>query len=139
MRLEISSLDELKEFISKNLDLFKNKIILLDGELGAGKTAFVKILGSIIGFEDVNSPTFTVMNIYRVKDEIMYHYDLYRLNSLIELENIGFFDYIDSGNTICIEWASKFNITDYLDEYILVFFNKVDEQRRILDLKQIRR
>lgn len=135
MRLEIASLDELKEFILENVNLFKNKIIILDGELGAGKTTFVKILGEILGFKNVNSPTFTVMNIYKVKDEIMYHYDLYRLNSLIELENIGFFDYIDSGKTICIEWGSKFNITDYLDEYILVSFSKIDEKRRILYLK----
>ncbi|ADR19222.1 tRNA (adenosine(37)-N6)-threonylcarbamoyltransferase complex ATPase subunit type 1 TsaE [Calditerrivibrio nitroreducens] len=134
MNCNISSIDELKSFISSNLELFRNKKILLVGELGAGKTTFVKILGELLGFNNISSPTFTIMNRYLNGDDIFIHLDLYRLSSLNELENIGFFDYIDTSYTIAVEWADRFNLKDMLDEYILVELKKIDNDKRVIKI-----
>ncbi|MEF3254176.1 MAG: tRNA (adenosine(37)-N6)-threonylcarbamoyltransferase complex ATPase subunit type 1 TsaE [Deferribacterales bacterium] len=139
MTLLINSIDELKKFIINNKNRFYKKKIILNGDLGSGKTTFVKILGEILGFKDIYSPTFTIMNIYKNNSDEMIHCDLYRINSLIELENIGFFDYIDTDNTICIEWGSKLNIENYIDDYIEIFFEKVDEYKRKLTINETRR
>jgi len=134
MNCNISSIDELKSFISSHLELFRNKKILLVGELGAGKTTFVKILGELLGFKNISSPTFTIMNRYFNGDDTFIHLDLYRLSSLNELENIGFFDYIDTSYTIAVEWADRFNLKDMLDEYILVELKKIDNDKRVIKI-----
>jgi tRNA threonylcarbamoyladenosine biosynthesis protein TsaE len=133
--LQINSIAELETFVKNNKDRFKNKIVFLYGDLGAGKTTFVKILSESLGFTGASSPTFTLLNIYHKDNEQFYHFDLYRLNSLIELENIGFFDYIETGATICIEWANKFDLKHYLDNYIEIYFEKVNENKRLLNIK----
>ena len=137
MNCNISSIDELKSFISSHLELFRNKKILLVGELGAGKTTFVKILGELLGFKNISSPTFTIMNRYFNGDDTFIHLDLYRLSSLNELENIGFFDYIDTSYTIAVEWADRFNLKDMLDEYILVELKKIDNDKRVIKINLI--
>ncbi|MGB9731202.1 MULTISPECIES: tRNA (adenosine(37)-N6)-threonylcarbamoyltransferase complex ATPase subunit type 1 TsaE [Calditerrivibrio] len=134
MNYNISSIDGLKSFISSHLELFKSKKILLFGELGAGKTTFVKILGELLGFKNISSPTFTIMNRYFNGDDIFIHLDLYRLTSLNELENIGFFDYIDTNYTIAVEWADRFNLKDMLDEYTLVELKKIDNDDRVVKI-----
>jgi len=134
MNCNISSIDELKSFISSHLELFRNKKILLVGELGAGKTTFVKILGELLGFKNISSPTFTIMNRYFNGDDTFIHLDLYRLSSLNELENIGFFDYIDTSYAIAVEWADRFNLKDMLDEYILVELKKIDNDKRVIKI-----
>lgn len=85
-------------------------VICFDGELGSGKTTFIKGLASGLGLKDassVKSPTFVLMHIYKTKIPL-YHFDCYRLNDLDELENIGFSEFISDSNAIsCIEWASR--------------------------------
>lgn len=134
MTYKISSVEELKDLIEKRLELFKNKKILLYGDLGAGKTTFVKILAEMLGFKDVSSPTFTIMNRYSNNGDFFIHLDLYRLNSLNELENIGFFDYIDNNYTVAIEWADRIEVKDFIDEYVEVRFEKVNEFERVIKI-----
>ena len=84
-------------------------VICLDGELGVGKTLFVRALARTLGVEsDVTSPTFNLMNIYEAACPIV-HFDLYRITSEEELEDIGFYEYAEAteGNVL-IEWAEKF-------------------------------
>lgn len=88
-------------------------VIALDGGLGAGKTHFTQGFAAGLGVADsVTSPTFTVMVAYA--GEIgsarmpLYHFDLYRLEDVTELEDIGFYDYVEADGVSCIEWASKF-------------------------------
>tara|TARA_B110000914_G_C15199762_1_gene325664 strand:- start:15 stop:383 length:369 start_codon:yes stop_codon:yes gene_type:complete len=84
-------------------------IYLLHGNLGAGKTTWVKYLVSHLGGDarQVDSPTFSLVNTYEVNGTQIHHFDLYRLESLEEIEDIGFMEYIDSGNLCIIEWPEK--------------------------------
>jgi tRNA threonylcarbamoyladenosine biosynthesis protein TsaE len=84
-------------------------IYLLHGNLGAGKTTWVKYLVSHLGGDarQVDSPTFSIVNTYEVNGTQIHHFDLYRLESLEEIEDIGFMEYIDSGNLCIVEWPEK--------------------------------
>lgn len=80
---------------------------LLYGNLGAGKTTFVKGVASIFGVEEqVQSPTFTYLHIYEGLVPI-YHFDLYRLKSLEDFLALGFSDYLESDGICLIEWAER--------------------------------
>lgn len=84
--------------------LRKNDILLLNGDLGAGKTAFVRGLArGLHCAHPVASPTFALLNEYG-GDPPLYHFDLYRLGSREEAEEIGFFDTIESGGVCAVEW-----------------------------------
>ncbi|HOW88591.1 MAG TPA: tRNA (adenosine(37)-N6)-threonylcarbamoyltransferase complex ATPase subunit type 1 TsaE [Candidatus Omnitrophota bacterium] len=85
-------------------------VLCLEGQLGSGKTTFIKGLAEGLGLkhpEQVKSPTFVLMHIYKAKTPL-YHFDCYRLDSLEELENIGFQDFVNDPHAIsCVEWAEK--------------------------------
>jgi tRNA threonylcarbamoyladenosine biosynthesis protein TsaE len=84
------------------------EVVLLTGELGAGKTVFVKGLAAGLGMKDtrsVCSPSYTLMNIYQAKFAI-YHFDLYRLNRMSEVRDLGLEDFLENG-VVVVEWAEK--------------------------------
>ena len=101
------TIDFAKEFAH---DLKPGRVLCLEGQLGSGKTTFIKGLAEGLGLkhpEQVKSPTFVLMHIYKAKTPL-YHFDCYRLNSLEELENIGFQDFVNDPHAIsCVEWAEK--------------------------------
>ena len=84
----------------QHLSAHRNCLLLLEGELGAGKTAFVRSLGPVLGFDEdtnINSPTFNLLNVYenprRVPEACdLHHYDLYRLNGADELSDLDFIE-----------------------------------------------
>jgi tRNA threonylcarbamoyladenosine biosynthesis protein TsaE len=87
------------------------KVVLLRGDLGAGKTTLVK--GIAAGFEaaeeeDVTSPTFTLVHEYRAPRANLYHIDLYRVDTPRELETLGLDDLRSDGSVLLIEWGEKF-------------------------------
>jgi len=87
------------------------RIVLLRGELGAGKTTLVK--GIAAGFqaaseEDVTSPTFTLVHEYRGAEATLYHIDLYRVDTPRQLESLGLDDLIADNSVLLIEWGEKF-------------------------------
>ena len=103
------SLDEVNIAAAELLAQNPEKIILFNGEMGAGKTTFIKALCSALGVNDtISSPTFSLVNEYETKNgDIVYHFDVYRLKSESEALDMGIEDYLYSGNWCFIEWAEK--------------------------------
>lgn len=120
--------NETREF-AKNLAsiLKKGDVIVLSGELGAGKTKFVEgILEHFNLQEEISSPTFTIVNEYQNDEINIYHFDLYRLSDIYEFENIGGEEYFNKG--ICIfEWGEL--IEDILpNDYIKIKFERIGNE-----------
>ncbi len=89
-------------------------IILYAGGLGAGKTTFTRGLAMGMGLNDVvSSPTFAIVNEYKGKDITLYHFDMYRINSIEALETTGFYDYVSDNAVMAVEWPE--NIPEAFD------------------------
>ncbi|UOQ51436.1 tRNA (adenosine(37)-N6)-threonylcarbamoyltransferase complex ATPase subunit type 1 TsaE [Hymenobacter cellulosivorans] len=86
-----------------------HSILVFEGEMGAGKTTFIKALCRELGVpDDVSSPTFALVNEYRdAHDQPIYHFDFYRIEKPEEAENIGVLEYFDSGYLCLVEWPSR--------------------------------
>ena len=100
------------------------EVITLDGDLGAGKTAFVRGLARGLGISDViSSPTFTIVNEYRKGQIPLFHFDVYRIESSDEMYDIGWDDYLSQGAVIVVEWSV--NIPDlFRDEHLEIKITK---------------
>lgn len=84
----------------------RGDIVLLDGELGVGKTVFTKGFGKGLGIDEViSSPTFTILQIYESGRIPMYHFDVYRIGSVEEMDGTGYEDYFYGDGVCLIEWA----------------------------------
>ena len=95
---------ELAIFFAEQIN--EQQIIVLNGDLGAGKTFFIKQVCSVWGITNVSSPTFAIVNSYN-NSKLIYHFDFYRLKNKAELFDIGFNDYLnDSQAVIFIEWGN---------------------------------
>ena len=94
-----------KEIINQS----NHKVILFDGQMGAGKTTLIKALSKELGVIDVaNSPTFSIVNEYKTEtNQTVFHFDLYRLEEEEEAYDMGIDEYFDSGNWCFIEWPEK--------------------------------
>jgi len=85
------------------------RVVALEGEMGAGKTTLVRALAAALGVaDDVSSPTFALVNEYRdARDQPVYHFDFYRVDSLEEAEQMGAAEYLDSGYLCLVEWPAR--------------------------------
>ena len=121
------------KLISKSLDdtaniaraLVKNlkggEIILLNGELGAGKTALTKAIAKELGIEEtVTSPTFTFMKAYKGKQFALYHFDMYRAQEEDELYELGLDEYLYAKGICVIEWNKFSNVNNAINIDIIV-------------------
>ena len=105
MKFTITTIEELKVAAAQILRHAEYRIFTLTGSLGAGKTTMVKAFAEILqSGDEVTSPTFSIVNEYIFPEGKIYHFDLYRLNNRNELLQLGFDEYIDSGNYCFIEW-----------------------------------
>ena len=110
--------------------LKNGSVVLLKGEMGAGKTVFVKGVAKALGItERITSPTYAYMNDY---DGILYHYDCYRLSSGEDAEGLGLTDYFYADGICVIEWSE--NIKDVLPKNCIeVKIEKIGENRRRIE------
>lgn len=110
-QITIDSLDSIREAaLSFIRQMGDHTVFAFYGEMGAGKTTFIKSVCEELGVEDViNSPTFAIVNEYRssTTSELIYHFDFYRINKVSEAEDIGTEDYFYSGALCFIEWPEK--------------------------------
>lgn len=132
--IKIASLDAIdsaaREFIAAMGD---ETVYAFHGEMGAGKTTFINALSRALGVEDdtTNSPSFSIINEYRsdTTAELIYHFDLYRLESIEEAFDIGVEDYFDSGALCFLEWPER--IADILpDDTVNVSIKVLDDDSR---------
>ncbi|MDP3679202.1 MAG: tRNA (adenosine(37)-N6)-threonylcarbamoyltransferase complex ATPase subunit type 1 TsaE [Flavobacterium sp.] len=105
----IFSIDQLEEVAQKIIVENPKKVILFHGEMGVGKTTLIKQLCKTLGVTGAtSSPTFSLVNEYEADDnQLVYHFDFYRLNHETEALDMGVDDYLYSGNWCFIEWAEK--------------------------------
>ncbi len=105
----IFSIDQLEEVAQKIIANNPKKVILYHGEMGVGKTTLIKQLCKTLGVTGAtSSPTFSLVNEYEANDnQLVYHFDFYRLNKEEEALDMGIDDYLYSGNWCFIEWAEK--------------------------------
>lgn len=110
MNIELNSLNQLPEVATKLIKIFKDaRIIAFYGDMGAGKTTIIKQLCKNLHVKDEpTSPTFSVVNEYKTKSgETIYHFDFYRIETEEEAYDLGYEDYLYSGNFCFIEWPEK--------------------------------
>ena len=133
------------KYVSKDLDdtlnlaenieseKFPNMVICLDGELGSGKTVFVKGFAKALGIEDnITSPTFNIIKEYLNGEMPLYHMDVYRLDEVDE--DLGIKDYYNKGGVTIIEWSELIK-NDLPEERLEIVFKIVDENTRVLLFK----
>jgi tRNA threonylcarbamoyladenosine biosynthesis protein TsaE len=131
----VFSLDQIQEVAEQILAQNPKKIILFNGEMGVGKTTLIKQLCKSLGVEDAtSSPTFSLVNeYYTLNNDIVYHFDFYRLNKETEALDMGVDDYLYSGNWCFIEWSEK--ITNLIpEEHSTVTIELSEDGKRKLEL-----
>lgn len=128
-----NSADETKALAAKLAGVLEaGAVITLDGDLGAGKTQFTQGLAAALGVADaVTSPTFNLMVVYDGGRLPLYHFDLYRLEDPLELEDVGFYEYVEADGVACIEWAVKFP-EEMPDDRLEVYLEVAGETERCL-------
>lgn len=107
--MELSyTLKEISKIATAVLKASPSKTVLFYGNMGAGKTTLIKELVHQLGSKDqVSSPTFSLVNEYRGKEDLIYHFDFYRIEQEEEAYDIGFEEYLDSEHWKFIEWPEK--------------------------------
>lgn len=108
MEIKIESLEKIHEAAHRFVEeMGDNTVFAFYGKMGAGKTTFIKAVCEELGVTDViTSPTFAIVNEYRsdIADELIYHFDFYRIKKLSEVYDMGYEDYFFSGAICFIEW-----------------------------------
>lgn len=133
--LEIQNLEQINQVAQQFAEAMDNRTVFaFYGKMGAGKTTFIKALCEYLGVKDViNSPTFALVNEYWIEEteELLYHFDFYRIKNTEEAVQMGCEEYFESGNLCFIEWPEK--IESLLPKHTVpVYIEETTEGSRIL-------
>lgn len=131
----IFSIEQLEEVAQKIIAKNPAKVILFHGDMGVGKTTLIKELCKTLGVAGAtSSPTFSLVNEYEANDnQLVYHFDFYRLNKEEEALDMGVDDYLYSGNWCFIEWAEK--ISNLIPEtHSVITISQLPDGKRSLTL-----
>ena len=128
---KLSEIEKASNFVLKNVN---RDIILISGEVGTGKTTLIKEYCRLIGVKEiVNSPTYTLINEYQNKSGKIVHMDLYRVEDINEINELGLFEYLEN-NIVIIEWPEI--ILKMIDiKYSLINITFINEKERKLSIK----
>ena len=131
------TLSEIDTIAEKNLPYLQSKVVIFKGGMGFGKTTLIKALVRALGSTDnVSSPTFSLVNPYEGANDKIYHFDFYRIKNEEEAFDIGFEEYLYSGDWCFIEWAER--VEKYLPEtYTIVELIQVDKNHRKLKISEL--
>ncbi|SEM41280.1 tRNA (adenosine(37)-N6)-threonylcarbamoyltransferase complex ATPase subunit type 1 TsaE [Chryseobacterium taichungense] len=109
MQFTIKSIDDWQGIVDRIVPELKHNILLLKGNLGAGKTTFTQFLMKKLNSTDeVNSPTYSIVNEYSTPQGKVFHFDLYRLKNIDEVYDIGIEEYLDNAFLCIIEWPEVY-------------------------------
>lgn len=118
MKYVIDTIDDVAKTVIASVT---SKTILVYGDMGAGKTTLIKSLVKQLGSkDDVSSPTYSLVNEYEIKNDKIYHFDLYRVKDMEEAYNFGIEDYLYAGHWVIIEWPQV------IESIIPDGFNRID-------------
>ena len=135
VRMEfVYTYNTIHNFAKKITPLLKYKLVFLEGELGSGKTTLIKQFCKELGFKNqVTSPTFPLLNIYKNNEKNIYHADLYRLKNINEINELGFYELVESNNWFFVEWPELlYGVIDF--PYTKIKIKNVDDISRIVTL-----
>ena len=111
----------------------KRAYIAMRGEMGVGKTVFTRGFVSHFGRANVKSPTYTIVNEYKVGNVMIYHFDLYRISDSDDLESIGYHEYVESDAYSIVEWSER--VPEYIPEDALtVTISRVADDESARDI-----
>lgn len=130
LKTDISDISLHKNAAKQLIEFSKNqRVFLFDAPMGSGKTTFIKSLCQYLGVIDtMSSPTYSIVNEYHTDSNLkIFHFDLYRLKSAEELFELGFDEYIASGNYLFIEWPDF--AEPFLDTYLKIKINSENNNR----------
>jgi len=118
-------------------ELARGAVVLLYGDLGAGKSVFARGMARFYGIpeKEVRSPTFTLLNIYPSSRGAVNHFDLYRIEDSEELFQLGFDEHLEEGAVSIVEWAEKAEIPPGTDK-VMVIITLVDETTREITIER---
>ncbi|APY12870.1 tRNA (adenosine(37)-N6)-threonylcarbamoyltransferase complex ATPase subunit type 1 TsaE [Seonamhaeicola sp. S2-3] len=128
------TLDNINNVAKEIINNATSKTIFLYGDMGVGKTTLVKSLVEYLGSnEEVSSPTFSIVNEYEAKENLIYHFDLYRINNLEEAFSFGIEDYLYSNEWVIVEWPELIEDIE-IEQYNRIEIELNEDNSRTLTL-----
>lgn len=133
MEYKIESLSDINQVAKAFLEMYEDRqVIAMYGDMGVGKTTFVKAVCEVLGMEDeASSPTFAIVNEYKGDGRNIYHFDFYRINDPEEAYDFGYEEYFYSGNMCFVEWPEKIDDLMPDDALVMKFTEREDGVRLI--------
>lgn len=138
MEIAVKDLSNLPQVASELLEFAsKERIFIFEGEMGAGKTTFIKSFCKTLGVEDVvSSPTYSIVNEYESQNGPVFHFDFYRIKDIQEAYDLGYEEYFYGGGICLIEWPER--VAELLPDHFVkveIFVNEGNE--RIFSLSKV--